>query len=142
MLFYRLRSWWLSWTKRRGYDDYLRWMIDELKHVDKARDGDRLLFEETKSGHLEKHDSARFRYGEYNILTMFNEYAEPLIERLKIVNGFGLKSFPVFVEAFKVDGGMFVITYVPGTKEHDLFEVFRDYMEFNREEWKSKLGVA
>lgn len=189
----------MSWTKRRRYDDYLQRLINELKLVDKARDGDRLLFEESKKGHLERHGGVRFRYGEYNIVTMFDEYAEPLIERLKIVNGLGLKSFPVFVEAFKVNGGMYVVTFVPGTKEHDLFEywelkptnesylkvndelktllangyvitrfetytntygdiiiptfkllridehkdelheVFRDYMEFNREEWTEQL---
>lgn len=119
---YSLRSWWMSWKKRRGYDDYLQGLIDELKHVDKARDGERLLFEETRKGHLEKHGGVRFRYGEYNIVTMFDEHAEPLIERLKIVNGLGLKSFPVFVEAIKVKGGMFVVTFTPGTKEHDLFD--------------------
>lgn len=112
----------MSWTKRRGYDDYLRWLINELKHVERAKDGGKLLFGEADKGHLEKHHSVRFRYGEYNIISMFDEYAEPLVERLKIVNGLGLKSFPTFVEAIKVNGGMYVVTFTPGTKEHDLFE--------------------
>lgn len=112
----------MSWTKRRGYDDYLRWLINELKHVERAKDGEKLLFAEAGKGHLEKHQSVRFRHGEYNIITMFDEYAKALEERLKIVNGLGLKSFPAFVEAIKVNGGMYVITFTPGTKEHDLLD--------------------
>ena len=121
----KLRSWWMVWTARRGYDSYLRWLINELKHVEWARDGERLLLKEKDGGHLEMHSGVRFRYGEYNIISMFDEYSELLINRLKIVNGLGLKSFPVFVESMKVNGGMFVVTYIPGTKEHDLIEVWK-----------------
>lgn len=115
----------MSWKARCGYDDYLRWLINELKHVEQAGDGENLLFREKDGGHLEMHHGVRFRYGEYNIITMFDEYAEMLIERSKIVNGLGLRSFPVFVESMKVNGGMFVVTFIPGTKEHDLIEVWK-----------------
>ena len=137
MLSCKLRFWSVSWTKRRMYDDYLRWLINELKHVERAKDGDRLLFGEAGKGHLEKHHGVRFRYGEYNIISMFDEYAELLVERLKIVNGFGLKSFPAFVEAIKVNGGMYVITFTPGTKEHDLMECWQANMSN-----KSRLKVS
>lgn len=115
----------MSWKARRGYNNYLCWLINELKHVERARDGERLLFKEKDGGRLEMHHGVRFRYGEYNIITMFDEYAEMLIERSKIVNGLGLRSFPVFVESMKVNGGMFVVTFIPGTKEHDLIEVWK-----------------
>ena len=95
----KLRSWWMVWTARHGYDSYLRCLINELKHVEWARDGERLLLKEKDGGRLEMHSGVRFRYGEYNIISMFDEYSELLINRLKIVNGLGLKSFPVFVES-------------------------------------------
>ena len=135
----KLRSWWMVWTARRGYDSYLRWLINELKHVEWARDGERLLLKEKDGGHLEMHSGVKFRYGEYNIISMFDEYSELLINRLKIVNGFGLKSFPVFVESIKVNGGVFVVTFVPGTKEHDLLDSWKakpskeKYEKVNRE---------
>ena len=112
----------MSWKKRRGYDNYLRWLTNELRHVERANDGDKLLLGEADKRQLEKHHGVRFRYGEYNIITMFDEYAETLIEGLKIVNRLGLKSFPTFVQAIKVNGGMYVITFTSGTKDHDLHE--------------------
>lgn len=137
ILLCKIKQWWRSWMKKRGYDDYLRWLIHELKHVERAKDGDGLLFGEAGKGHLEKHHGVRFRHGEYNIITMFDEYAEPLIERLKIANGLGLESFPIFVEALKVNGGMYVITFTPGTKEHDLMECWQANMPN-----KSRLKVS
>lgn len=135
----KLRSWWMVWTARRGYDSYLRCLINELKHVEWARDGERLLLKEKDGGRLEMHSGVRFRCGEYNIISMFDEYSELLINRLKIVNGLGLKSFPVFVESIKVNGGVFVVTFVPGTKEHDLLDSWKakpskeKYEKVNRE---------
>ena len=102
------------------YEPYLGWLTDKLRKVGHARDGDRLLQAESEKGLLEVHQWVRYRYGEYNVISMLPDYGAGLIERLRIVNGLGLASFPVLVEAIEVEGGVFIVTYTPGTKDRDL----------------------
>lgn len=102
------------------YEPYLGRLTDKLRKVGHARDGDRLLQAESEKGLLEVHQWVRYRYGEYNVISMLPDYGAGLIERLRIVNGLGLASFPVLVEAIEVEGGVFIVTYTPGTKDRDL----------------------
>lgn len=107
-------------TQKLDEDSYLSWLTDQLRKVSYAGKGDRLLHAENEKGLLESHHGVRYRYGEYNVISMLPDNGADLVERLRIVNGLGLTSFPVLVEAIEVEGGMFVVTYTPGTRDKDL----------------------
>ena len=126
LLLKQLRQWMNQQMLRCGYDEYLKWLIGELKSGRHSKNVSQFLLEESGKGHLEEHHVVRFRRGEYNLITMFAEHAERVVNDLTLVNSLNLTSFPRLVETIEISPAeVVIITFTPHAKQQDVIDESR-----------------